>query len=120
MSLPILNRSRGRHSITLNLKSPQAGAIYRELARRADVVVENFASGTADRIGIGYEATRAINPRIIYCSLSGFGSEGMGSRKALDVVIQAMSGITLASGEADSPPSGWACPSPIRLHRCLP
>lgn len=104
ISLPILNRSRGKHSITLNLKSPQAGAIYRELARRADVVVENFASGTADRIGIGYEATRAINPRIIYCSLSGFGSEGMGSRKALDVVIQAMSGITLASGEAGSPP----------------
>lgn len=98
MSLPILNRSRGKHSITLNLKAPEAQQLYRKLASRADVVIENFASGTADRIGIGYEATRAINPSIVYCSLSGFGADGMGDRKALDVVIQAMSGITMASG----------------------
>jgi len=104
MSLPILNRGRGKHSITLNLKTPEAREIYRKLASRADVVVENYAGGTADRIGIGYEATRAINPRIIYCSLSGFGADAMGNRKALDVVIQAMSGIAMASGIEDGPP----------------
>lgn len=104
MSLPILNRAKGKHSITLNLKAPEAREVYRELASRADIVVENFASGTADRIGIGYEATRALNPRIIYCSLSGFGAGAMGNRKALDVVVQAMSGMTMASGrEGDAP-----------------
>lgn len=104
MSLPILNRSRGKHSITLNLKAPEAKDIYRQLASRADVVVENFAGGTADRLGIGYEATRAINPRIVYCSLSGFGAGAMGDRKALDVVIQAMSGLTMVSGNAGDAP----------------
>src|SRR5258706_9928598 len=72
MSVPILNRARGKHSVTLNLKKPEAMTIYRELASRADIVIENYSSGTADRLGIGYEATRAINPRIIYCSISGF------------------------------------------------
>lgn len=104
MSLPILNRARGKHGITLNLKSPQAKEIYRELASRADVVVENYASGTADRLGIGYEATRAINPRIVYGSISGFGAGAMVGRKALDGVIQALSGMMLASGsEGDAP-----------------
>src|SRR6266446_8410515 len=85
MSVPILNRARGKHSVTLNLKTPQGLSIYRELASRADIVVENYAAGTADRLGIGYEATRAINPRIIYCSISGFGATAMSGRKALDV-----------------------------------
>ncbi len=104
MSLPILNRARGKQSVTLNLKSPEALAIYRELALRANIVVENYASGTADRLGIGYEATRAINPRIIYCSLNGFGTGAMPGRKAFDAVIQAMSGVMMASGKAGGPP----------------
>jgi CoA:oxalate CoA-transferase len=104
MSLPILNRARGKHSITLNLKSPQAKDIYRDLAKRADIVVENYASGTADRLGIGYEATRAINARIIYCSISGFGNGALPGRKALDAVVQAMSGIMMASGVEGDPP----------------
>ena len=104
MSVPILTRARGKHSITLNLKTPEARAIYRELAERADIVVENYASGTADRLGVGYEATRAINPRVIYCSISGFGSGAMEGRKALDTMIQAMSGMMLASGVEGDPP----------------
>ncbi|MGE4238962.1 CaiB/BaiF CoA transferase family protein [Ramlibacter sp.] len=105
MSLPMLNRARGKHSITLDLKKPEAKEIYRQLASRADVVVENFASGTADRIGIGYETTRAINPKVIYCSLSGFGADSaMGERKALDIVVQAMSGFTMANGSEGDPP----------------
>ncbi|HSV82106.1 MAG TPA: CoA transferase [Ramlibacter sp.] len=104
MSLPILTRARGKHSVTLNLKSPEALQIYAELARRADIVVENYASGTADRLGIGYEATRAINPRIIYCSLNGFGTGALPGRKAFDAVIQAMGGVMMASGKAGDPP----------------
>jgi crotonobetainyl-CoA:carnitine CoA-transferase CaiB-like acyl-CoA transferase len=104
ISLSILNRARGKQSITLNLKSPEAKEIYRDLASRADIVVENYASGTAERLGIGYEATRAINPRIIYCSINGFGAGAMPGRKALDVVIQAMSGIMMASGSEGDPP----------------
>lgn len=104
LSLPTLNRTRGKHSITLNLKSPEARAIYRELACRADIVVENYAGGTADSLGIGYEATRAINPRIIYCSVSGFGAGSMQGRKAMDGVIQAMSGLMMTSGEDGDPP----------------
>jgi crotonobetainyl-CoA:carnitine CoA-transferase CaiB-like acyl-CoA transferase len=104
MSLPILTRARGKHSVTLNLKSPEAMTIYRELAVRADIVVENYASGTADRLGIGYDATRTINPRIIYCSLNGFGTGALPGRKAFDAVIQAMSGVMMASGKAGEPP----------------
>ena len=104
MSLPILMRARGKHSVTLNLKAPQALLIYRELVRRADIVVENYASGTADRLGIGYDATRAMNPRIVYCSLNGFGTGALLGRKAFDAVVQAMSGIMMASGKAGDPP----------------
>jgi crotonobetainyl-CoA:carnitine CoA-transferase CaiB-like acyl-CoA transferase len=104
MSVPILNRARGKLGVTLNLKTPGGLQIYRELATRADIVVENYASGTADRLGIGFEATRAINPRIIYCSLSGFGAGAMPGRKALDVVIQALSGMMMASGKEGEPP----------------
>ena len=104
MSLPILTRARGKHGVTLNLKSPEALHIYRELATRADIVVENYASGTADRLGIGYDATRAINPRIIYCSLNGFGTGALLGRKAFDAVIQAMSGMMMTSGKPGDPP----------------
>jgi len=103
-SVPMLARARGKHSVTLNLKTPQALEIYREMARHADIVVENYASGTADRLGIGYEATRAINPRIVYCAVSGFGAGVMPGRKALDIVIQAASGMMLVSGSQDGPP----------------
>src|SRR5438093_5442664 len=104
MSVPMLARARGKYGVTLNLKMPQAREIYGEMAKRADVVIENYSSGTADRLGIGYEATRAINPRAIYCSVSGFGAGVMPGRKALDVVIQAASGMMLASGEQDDAP----------------
>ncbi|TWT00687.1 CaiB/BaiF CoA-transferase family protein [Reyranella sp. CPCC 100927] len=104
MSLPVLNRNRGKHSITLNLKAPEAMTIYRALVSRADIVVENYADGTADRLGIGFDATRAVNPRIIYCSLNGFGVGAEPGRKALDAVIQAMSGMMMASGKEGEPP----------------
>jgi CoA:oxalate CoA-transferase len=103
--MPIANivRLRGKQSITLNFKHPQAKAIFADLVRKADIVVENFSGGTAERIGLGYSAARAANPRIIYCSISGFGQQDSGG-KAMDNIIQALSGIMLATGGPQDPP----------------
>ncbi len=76
VSLSVLNRLRNKLGVTLNLKSPEARGIFADLLRKADVVVENFSYGTLDRLGCGYEFGRTINPRIVYCSINGFGSEG--------------------------------------------
>jgi CoA:oxalate CoA-transferase len=103
--MPIANivRLRGKQSITLNFKHRQAQSIFADLVRHADIVVENFSGGTAERLGIGYSAARAANPRIIYCSISGFGQQDSGS-KAMDNIIQALSGIMLATGGPEDPP----------------
>jgi CoA:oxalate CoA-transferase len=103
--MPIANivRLRGKQSITLNFKHPQAQSIFADLVRQADIVVENFSGGTAERLGIGYSAARAANPRIIYCSISGFGQQDSGG-KAMDNIIQALSGIMLATGGPQDPP----------------
>jgi CoA:oxalate CoA-transferase len=103
--MPIANivRLRGKQSVTLNFKHPQAQLIFADLVRQADIVVENFSGGTAERLGIGYSAARAANPRIIYCSISGFGQQDSGG-KAMDNIIQALSGIMLATGGPQDPP----------------
>ena len=106
VSLSELNRLRNKLGITLNLKHPAAREVFADLARNADLVVENFSPGTLDRLGIGYEFGRQINPRIVYCSISGFGSDAPpDSGKALDTVIQALSGIMYVSGEPHDPPA---------------
>lgn len=102
ISISALNRLRNKHGVTLNLKHPKAREIYTDLLRQADIVVENFSSGVMERLGIGYEFTRQINPRIIFCSLSGFGNDGTG--KAMDTIIQALSGVMHTSGSAGEPP----------------
>jgi crotonobetainyl-CoA:carnitine CoA-transferase CaiB-like acyl-CoA transferase len=66
----------GKKSVALNLKSPAGLGIFMRMAARADVVVEGFRPGTADRLGIGYEAMKTVNPRIVYCSISGYGQDG--------------------------------------------
>jgi CoA:oxalate CoA-transferase len=105
LSVPFLSRGRGKESITLDLKHPEGSGVLLDLVRGADVVVENFSRGTADRLGVGYEACRAVNPRIVFCALSGFGAEGpAGEGKAYDAVIQALSGAMLLSGEEGDPP----------------
>ncbi|MGH3378097.1 MAG: CaiB/BaiF CoA transferase family protein [Actinoallomurus sp.] len=105
MSLGTLERSRGKRSVTLNLKSPHARKIFTDLVAEADVVVQNFSRGTADRLGVGYEAARAANERVVYCSISGFGPDGApGTGKAMDVIIQALSGAMMTSGEPGDPP----------------
>ena len=111
ISVTAFNRLRNKLGVTLNLKHPRAGEVFFDLARKADLVLENFTPGALDRLGVGYEAVRQANPRIVYCSISGFGRDaGPGSPKApkapkaLDTVIQALSGVMYVSGEEQDPP----------------
>ncbi len=105
VSVSAINRLRNKQAITLNLKNPKAHGVFADLVRRADVIFENFSRGAMDRLGAGYAQAREINPRIVYCSLTGFGSEGEpGSGKAMDAIIQALSGFMMTSGAQGDPP----------------
>ena len=105
VSVSALNRLRGKYGVTLNLKEPRAREIFSDLLRQADIVVENFSAGTMDRLGIGHSVARTINPRVIYCSISGFGAtKTNGSGKAMDSIIQALSGLMMTSGCPADPP----------------
>lgn len=104
ISLSHLTRARGKYGVSLDLKKAEAKAVFLDLVRQADIVVENFTAGTADRLGVGYEACRAVNPRIVFASLSGFGATDRDGGKAMDVIIQALSGAMFTSGEPGQPP----------------
>jgi CoA:oxalate CoA-transferase len=96
--------NRGKESIALDIETHPDRDLFRELVRRADVVVENFRPGTLERHGIGYDALRAINPRVILASISGFGSTGPDSWEgAYDTVIQGMCGLMSVTGFPDGP-----------------
>jgi CoA:oxalate CoA-transferase len=111
ISISALNRLRGKLGITLNLKDESARAILADLVSKADILVENFSRGTLERLGAGYKRCKEINSRIIYCSISGFGSEGeSGSGKAMDTIIQALSGVMLISGSSTDPPIRFGLP----------
>lgn len=93
---------RSKKSITLNLKAEKDRQVLLELVRRADVLVENFKPGTMERMGLGYDTVSAVNPRIIYAAISGFGQTGpYRARGALDMVIQGMSGLMSLTGEPE-------------------
>ena len=98
-----LNRSK--RSIGLNLKDPADRKLAQSLAVHADVVVENFAPGVADRLGMGWKALKRRNPRLIYCAISGFGQTGpYRSRLALDPIVQAIAGAMSVTGEPERAP----------------
>jgi CoA:oxalate CoA-transferase len=104
-SYQFLTRNRGKKSITLNLRSPKGLEIARKLAAKADVLVENFATGGMDRLGLGYEEVSKINPRIIYASISGFGHTGPRRNDvSYDVVGQAMGGLMSVTGYPNGEP----------------
>lgn len=103
MSLAMLDRGRNKLSATLNLKSARGRELFGELVERADVVVENYAAGTADRLGIGYRFCSGINERIIYTAISGFGATRP-ARKGMDTIFQALSGLMTVSGQEHDPP----------------
>jgi crotonobetainyl-CoA:carnitine CoA-transferase CaiB-like acyl-CoA transferase len=95
-----------KKSVTLDLQKPEAQEIVRKLAAQSDIVMENFRGGVMDRLGLGYEALSAINPRLIYCAISGFGQTGPYSHQAgYDGKIQAMSGIMAITGHPETGPT---------------
>jgi len=97
--------NRNKKSLTLNMKAPEGQAILRKLVARADVVLENFRPGTMERLGFGYAALAGINPRIVYCSISGFGESGPeASRPGYDLIVQGESGVMDITGFPDGPP----------------
>ncbi|HXQ68530.1 MAG TPA: CoA transferase [Alphaproteobacteria bacterium] len=102
---PFMLWNRNKRSVVLDLKTAEGVATLDKLAAGADVLIENFRPGTVDRIGIGYARLAALNPRLIYCSISGFGQSGpYRSRGGFDLMIQAMSGLMSVNGDPDGPP----------------
>lgn len=101
-----LSINRGKKNLTLELKEPEGQEIFRELARRSDIVIENYKPGTMDRWGIGYEDVRKVKPDIIYTSVSGFGQYGPWSdRPSYNPVGEAWGGIMHVTGHPDGPPT---------------
>lgn len=105
IALVHLKRNRGKKSITLDLKSKKGVEIFCLLVAKGDVVVENFAPGTMESFGLDYGVLKGINPRIIFCSISGYGQSGpYRNRPAFDLNIQATSGMMAVTGFPDGPP----------------
>ncbi|HVU79420.1 MAG TPA: CoA transferase [Gaiellaceae bacterium] len=102
MSVSMLERGRNKLGVTLNLKHPEGRDVFADLVRTADVLVENFSSGTMDRLGIGYAWASSLNKRIVYTSISGFGAGQPG--KGMDTIFQALSGLMRMSGSDGDPP----------------
>ncbi len=95
----------GKRSIVLDLKKQADLEVARKLVAQADVLVENFRPGVIERLGLGYEACKAIKPNIVFCSISGFGQSGpLKANPAIDQIVQSMSGLMNLSGEPNSPP----------------
>lgn len=106
MGLAYLKRARGKKSATLDLKSARGREIFLAMVAKADVVVENFRTGVAKRLGVDYPGLCAVNPKIIYCALTGYGSTGPAKDdKAYDLMVQAAVGLMSMTGEPDAPPS---------------
>jgi crotonobetainyl-CoA:carnitine CoA-transferase CaiB-like acyl-CoA transferase len=95
--------NRNKKSLAIDLKSPKARPVIEALIKRSDVLLENFAVGTMDRLGLGYEAASALNPRLIYTALKGFLSGPYETRRALDEVAQMMSGLAYMTGPPGQP-----------------
>lgn len=101
--------NRNKKSVAVNLKSPDGLDVFYELVRRSDVFLQNFRVGTADRLGIGYEKLHEINPRLVYCSISGYGESGpLSQRPGQDLVVQGYSGSMWSVGSREDPPTPGA------------
>ena len=106
LSIRFLKRSEGVKSVTLNLKQPQGRELFLKLAEQSDVIVENLSPGSMSRMGLGYEEVAKVNPRIIYCSIAGYGQTGpYKDLPAHDHQIQAMAGIMDMNGDPEGPPT---------------
>jgi len=102
-----LAANRGKKSLTLNIATPEAQAIVRELAKESDVFIENYKVGDMARYGLSYEALKEINPRLVYCSITGFGQTGpMADVAGYDFIVQGLGGLMSITGERDDLPGG--------------
>jgi crotonobetainyl-CoA:carnitine CoA-transferase CaiB-like acyl-CoA transferase len=111
LGLGFLTQNADKKSVTINLKSPEGVELVKTLAANADVFVENFKPGVARRLGLSFETLRAINPRIVYCSISAYGQDGpMSARPAYDHIIQGMCGIMLTTGKPGDGPTKVGAP----------
>jgi len=119
---PLVMLNSNKESVVLDLKDPRGKALFLDLVKQADVVIENFAVGVMDRLGIGWDVLHALNPRLVYGGSSGFGLDGpYRDLAAMDVTIQAMSGITNATGDPDGPPTkagAAVCDFLAGIHLC--
>lgn len=105
-SVYFMSLNRNKSSITLNLKTPKAKEIFKKLVAQADVVVENYRPGTMEKLGLGYDTLKEINPRLIYASCSGFGYTGPWNQKpAYDVIVQGAGGIMSITGQPGGEPT---------------
>ncbi|ADG19654.1 L-carnitine dehydratase/bile acid-inducible protein F [Paraburkholderia atlantica] len=106
VSMFFLLGNRNQRSISLDLRDERAREIVWRLIKEADVLIENYRPGVLQRMGFGYDDVREINPRLVYCSCTGYGSSGPYlKRPGQDLLLQAISGMTMLSGDADSPPT---------------
>lgn len=103
--------NRSKRSVALDLKNPVHLDVARELIQKSDILVENFSPGVMERLGLGWDKVSSWNPKLVYCSISGFGQQGpYRNRLALDPIIQAISGIMSVTGEPDGPPTQVGAP----------
>ena len=97
--------NRNKKSVTLNLKAPEGRELLKRLAKKSDVLLENFRTGTMEKLGLGYATLSRLNPKLVYCAMSGFGESGPEShRGGYDLIVQAESGVMDLTGFADGPP----------------
>lgn len=105
------NFNRGKVGVTLNLKEPEGKEIFNEMVKKADVVLENYRPGTMEKLGLGYDVLKEVNPGIVYGSISGFGHTGPLSKRAgYDIVGQAMGGLMSTTGWPDGPATRTGTP----------
>ncbi len=110
-SATFMTMNRCKRGIAVDLKAPEGVEIIRRLAKTADVFVQNYRPGVVQRLGLDFDSLKAINPGIIYCSISGFGSTGpYASRGGYDLIAQGMSGVISVTGDEDGPPAKSGIP----------
>ena len=111
MSAYFLSLNRNKKSLTLDMKSPEGKEIFYQLTKKADVVVNNFVPGTMEKLGLGYETLKKINPKIVWAAITGYGLDGpYRDRPAYDIIIQAVGGVMSYTGEPDRQPARCGIP----------
>jgi len=104
-SATFMTVNRGKRDLAVDLKRPEGVEIMKRLVRTADVFVQNYRPGVAERLGLGWGALSAVNPRLVYCAISGFGATGPYARRGgYDLIAQGMSGLISVTGDEDGPP----------------